>query len=523
MLFLRSHPRKQNSQYILLLGLVVLVALHLLLQFAIPPMGDEAYFISWGKVLSLGYYDHPGAPGWLSYLLWNLNNLTGSDALISLHRISLILLETTSLCVFYAYLRLHRGARNSLSIILLLVSLPAHIIIFSVYLNDSLLAIFLFQFFLCTGFSWHFQNQPSKAYVFALLAGLFMGLAFLTKYTTIVYYGALFMSLLVTREKRRFLLSKYLLTSVIGFSLLGINLYWNYYNCQINLVFNFLLRNPGSVTRGSLDLLFSLLFLLGPLWVLIKNHKKEIMGNKEGLFSHFFISTLIIFSIAAVVRGSFGLHWGVGIIFIAVLAIAEVVNPDDFHPSKATAWNLGYSSLIIVPIICIFFFIKLYGITPIHNIMNEKQEYRVNQILDISDGSLVKDIRDKFPEDIIVSTTLYELAGMLDIAGVKNTRFMFTTSKYGRSHDIWYDYRELDSRNILFLPNEPNKIPEKLAAHFETLEKVTLHGNKASYNAFLGHNFNYRVYQDSTLNPVINKLYNLVPSLQGSCYMDKYR
>lgn len=515
------HGRIHPSLY--MKAFLVLLTLHAMMQFVIPAFGDEAYFISWGKVLSLGVYDHPAAPAWLSHLLWKLNELTGANALVSMHRITLMLLQTANLYVFYVYLKLHHDSKTSLNIIFLLTALPTHIIIFSLYLNDSLLALFLFQFFLCVGFSWHYKNQPFKSYSFALAAGLFLGLAFLTKYTTIVFYCALAASLLFTANKRQFLITKFLVASVVGLILLGINLYWNYYNCQINFVFNFFSRSNGTVIRGMLELFVSLLILLGPLWLLINRHKKEFINNKEGLFSHFFVSAIIVFSVVAIIRGHFGLHWGAGIMFIAILALAEVVDTNEPGTRSYVSWNLTFSALIIIPFLGAFFFIQPNNLLSINELLSKEQQYSINQKLDIADGSLVNSIKEDFPESIIIGTTSYGTTSMLDIAGISNTRFMFNTSKYGRNNDVLYDYRAIDGKDVLFLPTALGRRPENLADNFENIEEITLRGSRGSYNAILGHGFNYHAYKTTTLNLLIENLYNHIPSLQGGCFIDKYR
>jgi hypothetical protein len=49
--------------------LLTFMGLKIALLWFVPLTGDEAYFIVWGQDLSLGYYDHPPAVGWVLYLL----------------------------------------------------------------------------------------------------------------------------------------------------------------------------------------------------------------------------------------------------------------------------------------------------------------------------------------------------------------------------------------------------------------------------------------------------------------------
>jgi len=47
----------------LIVGLFLALKLGVLIL--LPLTGDEAYFITWGSDVSLGYYDHPPVIGWL--------------------------------------------------------------------------------------------------------------------------------------------------------------------------------------------------------------------------------------------------------------------------------------------------------------------------------------------------------------------------------------------------------------------------------------------------------------------------
>src|SRR5258707_15789237 len=58
---------------------------------------DESYMVSAGRVLSLGYYDHPPASWWLA---WGAAHLTGSEAPIAV-RLPFIALFALSTWLMY--------------------------------------------------------------------------------------------------------------------------------------------------------------------------------------------------------------------------------------------------------------------------------------------------------------------------------------------------------------------------------------------------------------------------------------
>ncbi len=50
------------------LVVAVLIALKLVMTFAMPPIGDEAYYWMWGQKLAWSYFDHPPLHAWLLHL-----------------------------------------------------------------------------------------------------------------------------------------------------------------------------------------------------------------------------------------------------------------------------------------------------------------------------------------------------------------------------------------------------------------------------------------------------------------------
>src|SRR6185437_3314653 len=64
--------------------LVLLLTLAARTYFAskVPIIGDEAYYLMWGKYPSLGYYDHPPMIGWISALLLPLAHRLGNSPIV---------------------------------------------------------------------------------------------------------------------------------------------------------------------------------------------------------------------------------------------------------------------------------------------------------------------------------------------------------------------------------------------------------------------------------------------------------
>jgi 4-amino-4-deoxy-L-arabinose transferase-like glycosyltransferase len=240
--------------------LLAFVALKIALVVALPLTGDEAYFIGWGQNLASGYYDHPPAVGWVLFAL--------SSVADNLYWYRSFALFTSGLVayVLYKFLRLELFATPSISItgpqafyVALVFFVSPVSLMFVVTANDTVLVFFGIvggYFFArsvqAANLSSYSSSQLSSQFLFQsllhrlwpVLAGLFLGLAFLSKYfAAFVLLGFLLWSLANFKTVPWWRVA-FIALVVLGF--VAQNFYFNATQCWNNILFNFFSRTAES-------------------------------------------------------------------------------------------------------------------------------------------------------------------------------------------------------------------------------------------------------------------------------------
>ena len=207
------------------MALSAVLFIKLLLAWFVPITADEAYYAIWGSYLSGGGYDHPPMIGFVLYPLLKL----GHAALIL--RFPAIISSLILGVVSYLYLKKDNPKHAAITSILLMI---APISLFNIIITtDTPLFIFSFLSLICVLLA--LRNNDDWRW-FAL-GGLFLGLAFFSKYFAgllALAYAVYFLFIAPNRKR------------LIGLGLLALltlpfalqNAYWNYQHDWANILFN---------------------------------------------------------------------------------------------------------------------------------------------------------------------------------------------------------------------------------------------------------------------------------------------
>src|SRR3989449_11254139 len=151
----------------------LILAFKLWLSAVLPFTGDEAYFVDWGAFPDYGYYDHPPMIGWLLALLLKLSRAEW------LLRLPVTLLPFALAAGIYVVLRRADETKAALTAFAFML-LPANV--WGVFITtDTPLVFFCFA----SAFAlWLGIVRPSAGW--HALAGVFLGLAFLSKYFAVL-------------------------------------------------------------------------------------------------------------------------------------------------------------------------------------------------------------------------------------------------------------------------------------------------------------------------------------------------
>lgn len=185
-----------------LLWWVILVSLVVRIVFAMSVgLGiDESYTAVTARELHLSYFDHPPLAWWLA---WAARNLFGSvDPLLL--RLPFILLFSVSTWLMFKLTAVLFGARAGLWAAVALCLSPIFGVVFgSCILPDGPLIAAMLATGLCLAKL--FFDPGKRATLYWLGAGLFGGLAMLSKYQGVFLFAGTFIFLLTVKGERRWL------------------------------------------------------------------------------------------------------------------------------------------------------------------------------------------------------------------------------------------------------------------------------------------------------------------------------
>jgi 4-amino-4-deoxy-L-arabinose transferase-like glycosyltransferase len=158
---------------------------------------DESYMVASGRVLSLGYYDHPPAAWWLS---WGVAHLTGSEAPIVV-RLPFIALFALSTWLMYRLGTAVSDERGGLWAAVLLNLSPVFGVTTGTWvLPDGPLDCALLGAALCL-----MRALERGTLAWWLATGLCAGLALFSKYSAVLTIGGAFVYLLSSAQHRQWL------------------------------------------------------------------------------------------------------------------------------------------------------------------------------------------------------------------------------------------------------------------------------------------------------------------------------
>lgn len=542
-------------------ALVLLLLFKLWLAAVMPMTGDEAYFYYWGLIPDWGFYDHPPMVGW-----WLAALLGISDAEWVL-RLPVLLLPLP-LAAAAAWLvagmspppvateaaeaaaprgkdaaaealqALRRAAsgfeasiaaeakppaddasaaprERGLWAALLVLLAPASV--WNVFITTDTPLIF-------------FSMLTVVAYVAAIrraslslhaVAGLFLALAFLSKYFAVLLGVAIFVHVVaVRRDAQRWLgLALLVVAALLGPAL---NIWWNADNCWANIMFNLYNRHgdAGWSWKTPLIYLGTLLYVLTPFALIaLARHRQAVWSavrGDAGMAAVFWLA-LVPFALFAVLSSVklIGLHWLLSFVpLVFVLVAATLPMP---AVRRVTGWTAGLAALHVLLIVAISWL-------PLTT-WDKTRQYD-GLVLTFKSEQLLAELQP-YAQDYTFASDGYSNAVTLGY----NARRYFLVFGEGSSHarhdDILTDFRDLDGKNILILrksaPSEASQ-RDDYQPYFHEVENRTVEVHGVTFYLVLGRGFDYSAYRSGVLRQIKDKYYRIPAFLPiERCYFgDRY-
>lgn len=478
--------KQAKKTFVIVVFVTTIIKLWLALCF--PITSDEAFFFVWAQFPNWGYYDHPPMIGWW---LWVLRHLGDSPLVI---RSATVVLTTA---IAYGVVRLSQQC------------LPEH---------ESPRAWLAGAVYLSMPVSWAavlvttdtplilFMGLSIYAYVTALKreslwgmgwAGVFLGLAFLSKYFAVLLGLAYAVDLLLIRRRVRSLLV--LLLGCLPF--VAENLVYNAYNCWNNVMFNLINRHAGAQLGWLYVLLYvaMVVYVLTP-WVgfrLLKN--VSAWGQHAGMWMILLVPLGVFFFISA--WKLIGLHWVLGFIPMAFVLLAL------WTPSEVLQRYVRWNAMLSVPHL-LAVGVLLHGSVSIWHDNTFQQDVTFHR----EAQTIVQVLNQNMPEGGVLTTVAYSPAALMSYY-LGRVVPVFGSGKYhARNDDVFVDWRRYDGQFVRIVSKAKPIDPSVYQDYFERVTVRTLMVQGIPFTVVDGEHFKYAKFRDVVLREAVERYYQ-IPSM----------
>ncbi|VAW91604.1 hypothetical protein MNBD_GAMMA22-2774 [hydrothermal vent metagenome] len=497
----------QNRFYLLI---AVILIIKVFFALMVPMTGDEAYFLFWARYPDYGYYDHTPMVAWI---------LTAFLA-ISEHqlwiRLPAIVFSMLIAWIIYKLLSQNDYSDDSANNQKIAIYASSIYLLIPVNLVAVLMTTdtpLIWWSFFC-GVS-YYQAQKHDSMSWYLICGLFLGLAFLSKFFSgLLAFAFLIHTVIFVRRG----IKPYFGLVLIFIALLpfiALNLTWNYNNCWNNYLFNLVNRTQGSSfsLSGFGKYLLMLVFIMPPgIYYLLKNASsiKALFenGGRHHAYLALFIIPIILFSLLAFFK-SIGLHWLFSFIPFLVLGIASVFTLTQLE--KSLKFMVVFSMIVV--------FALAYVLIAAPNVFKSNEKLYKTLVIGYYPNEILANV-DKYQSDYIFATDSYALSAQLSYHAKKHLMVFGDGSYHARQDDLITDYRALKNKNILII-SEVDKL-KVFSIFFESYELHTMMVQGTELYYATGKKFNYEKYRTTIIAKIRERYYKIPKYLpHKACYMDE--
>ncbi|WP_196141073.1 glycosyltransferase family 39 protein [Aliikangiella sp. G2MR2-5] len=477
--------------------LILFFLIKLSLVFTLPLTGDEAYFIQWGKELALGYYDHPPVVGWT---IWGLSFFSES-----LYFYRLFAFVSSIIVAIIIYRLALRVTHKNSAIMVSLAYLISPISLFSVLLaNDVVLT-----FFGVLGFYYYVTASEKNSLPLAVISGVFLGLTFLSKYLSAMFFIGIFLYSLVNAKKVNWKVS--LVCSIFVLVAIGENLYFNLQNCWNNILFNLVSRTRSSgIEPKSLVMFFvTMAILISPMAIAHLIRHRVVSEHPVIRQALYICVTFILVFMLVSISKTVGLHWFALMIPFAFILLSQVS-----ENQKQILYK--YSGYISLAIGMLLLSLVIFS----QQIFDFKRKHK-----DVAFYLKAEEICKQLPQGETIFTRGYSNNSVLAYY-CKGNRFhvAFDLSKYGREDDKRVNFKQFDGKSVWFFDKD-DEIIDRVSGYVGRIETKTIRvGKETTFILVKGENFNYSKYREHILTPICEQYYTEPGWLPvGKCnFKEKY-
>ena len=455
-----------------------------------PITGDEAYFYWWGVYPDWGYYDHPPMAGWLIAAMLHLFG----DSTLAMRIPALLLPTALGAALWWGFAGIDRE-KTGWAIVLFWLT-PINWL--NALITTDTPLIFWSVLSVCAAARAE-QRQAADRTTHGLyaLCGLFLSLAFLSKYFAVVIGLAYAVYFLLMRRQRWWALAWIVIAALPGPL---INLWWNMGHGWANIMFNVYNRNQGEAFAWSKPAMYlgTWLYLLTPgfVWIAWRIRAQLLLLLREQRLLLTVLSVPFGFFALLAFKKVIGLHWVLNIypFFFIALALAA---PTDLCRRTRT-WLLGFLGLHLIAVAGLY-------TTQLSDWKSAKiypeivRSYRTQALLD----------QVKAP-DVVLMATAYTPAAIYGQTLRAYVPVFGEGSFHARQDDLLVNFADYEGRTVRIIGFSKPQLDD-YQPYFDSVSLITVMQDGVPFYAVEGQHFKWPVYRDKVLKTVFEK-YHQIPS-----------
>jgi len=343
------------------------------------------------------------------------------------------------------------------------------------------------------------------------LAGVFLGLAFLSKYFAVLLGLAYVVHVALSpRGQRDWRALALVVLCSLPFA--AVNLWWNYEHCWANLMFNLYNRHDTAGWSWKTPLIYvvSVLYLLSPvaLWQLAKARGRVAAALDEPATRFFVVVFALPFGFFAVLSAVklIGLHWMLAFVPFFFVAAGRLLSREQLW--RSVLYLGAFSALHVAAIVAA-------AMLPLDTWKSTR--FYDGIVYHVRMPEILRELKP-YEVEFDFATDGYSMSAVASFHARRHVAVFGPASSHARHDDILTDFRRLDGRNILVLRKTPPEDSE-YRPYFRSVEykEFTLSG--ATFHVVLGRGFDFAAYRERVLKSVRERFYAIPRYLpQGHCY-----
>lgn len=453
-----------------------------------PITGDEAYFYWWGVYLDWGYYDHPPMAGWAVAAMLKVFG----DSTFAMRIPALLLPTALGVALWWGFSGIDRE-KTTWAVLLFwltpinwlnaLITTDTPLIFWSVLSVGALVRA-------------EQRTQLDRAtYGLHALSGLFLGLAFLSKYFAVVIGLAYLVYFIAFRRERLLSFALLVLAATPGPL---INLWWNMGHGWANIMFNVYNRNQGEAFSWNKPALYVLtwVYLLTPgcVWFAWKERVALVgYARQQKLLSTLILVPVAFFALIAM-KKVVGLHWVLNFYPLLFVLLAFALPTEQLK--RCSRWMMVFLGAHLLALAAMYS-TQLSDWKTVKIYPEIVRSYRTQQLL----------AQVQAPDTVLMATS-YTPASIYGQTLKTYVPVFGEGSFHARQDDLLVNFADFDGKTIRIIGfSQPNL--NDYRAYFDSVSLISVSQDGVPFYAVEGKNFNWTVYRDTVLKTVFEKRHQI--------------